>query len=210
MIIVGAGGFAVEILEILNQNNELENLAFFDDYNINLPQSLYNKFPILRNETQVAEHFKKFGNTFTLGIGTPKVRKMLYDKFVNLGGNLNSTVSKFAEIGSYNVLIGNGANILSGAILSNNVKLGVANIVYYNSLITHDVITGDFVEISPAAKLLGRCTIGDYTTIGSNAVILPDIKVGKNVIVGAGAVVTKDLPDNCTAFGVPAKVMQNR
>jgi len=57
-------------LEILNQNDELESLTFFDDYNINLPQSLAHKFPILRNETQVAENFKKFGITFTLGIDT--------------------------------------------------------------------------------------------------------------------------------------------
>jgi len=41
---------------------------------------------------------------------------MLYDEFMNLGGNLKSTVSKFAEIGSYNVSIGERSNILSGAI----------------------------------------------------------------------------------------------
>lgn len=208
MIIVGAKGFAKEVLEILNQNNELEGLAFFDDVNQNLSDLLYNRFPILKNEDEVREHFQKFGNDFTMGIGGPLLRKKMYEKFVKLSGNLNTIISKFSEIGSYGVEIGEGCNILSGAILSNSVKLGKANIIYYNAVITHDVITGDFVEISPSAQLLGRCTIGDFSSIGSSVVILPDVKVGKNVIVGAGAIVTKNLPDNCVALGIPAKIIK--
>ena len=80
--------------------------------------------------------------------------------------------------------------------------------VYYNSIITHDCEIGDFVQISPRATLLGRCKVGSFSQIGSNATILPDIKIGTNVIVGAGAVVTKDLPDNCVALGIPAKIIK--
>ena len=38
--------------------------------------------------------------------------------------------------------------------------------------------------------------------------ILPDVTNGNNVIIAAGAVVTKDIPDNCVAAGVPAKVIK--
>ena len=48
MIIVGARGFAKEVLEILYQLNEFENLVFYDDVNNDVPQVLYNEFPILR------------------------------------------------------------------------------------------------------------------------------------------------------------------
>ncbi len=206
MLIIGAKGFAKEVLEILHQKNELQGLAFYDDISKDLPQMLFNQFPILTNENQVKEHFLKYGNSFTLGIGNPYLREMLYTKFSGLGGELISTISNFAEIGSFDVNIGDGSNILSGAILSNSVHLGLANIIYYNSIITHDVKTGDFVEISPGVKLLGRCSIGNYSRIGSNATILPDIKIGNNVIIGAGAVVTKDVPDNRIAVGIPAKI----
>jgi acetyltransferase-like isoleucine patch superfamily enzyme len=67
---------------------------------------------------------------------------------------------------------------------------------------------GNFVEISPSVTLLGRCTVGSYSRIGSNATILPDVKIGKNVTIGAGSVVTKDLPDNCVAVGIPAKIIK--
>ena len=208
MIIIGAKGFAKEVLEILHQNNELEGLAFYDDVNHDLPDLLYNQFPILKNENQVIEHFQNYGNDFTIGIGNPLLRKKMLEKFEALCGQVTSTISKFSDVGSYEVQIGKGSNVLSGAVVSNSVSIGKANIIYYNANITHDVITGDYVEISPGAKLLGRCSVGDFSTIGCNAVILPDVKVGRNVVIGAGAVVRKDLPDNCVAVGVPAKIIK--
>lgn len=208
MLIIGTGGFAKEVLEILHQNNQLEGLAFYDDVSDHLPDMLYDKFPIFTNEEAVQDHFRNYDNQFTIGLGNPLLRKKMHDKFINLGGDLVSTISKLSDIGSYAVQIGEGSNILSGAILSNSVRVGIANIIYYNTVITHDVIMGDYVEISPGAKLLGKCHIGDFTSIGSNAVILPNIKIGKNVKVGAGSIVNKDLPDNCVAVGVPAKIIK--
>lgn len=210
MVIIGAKGFAKEVLEILHQNKQLEGLAFYDDVNHDLPDLLFGKFPNLKNADEVKEHFQKYGNLFTIGIGGPLLRKKMYDKFLELKGELVSTVSKSADIGSYDVAIGSGSNILSGAKISNSVKIGKANIIYYNTVITHDVVTGDYVEVSPGAKLLGRCSVSDYSSIGSNAIILPDVKVGRNVTVGAGSVVTKNLPDNCVAVGIPAKIIKTK
>ena len=44
--------------------------------------------------------------------------------------------------------------------------------------------------------------------IGAGAVILGNIKIGDNVQVGANAVVTHDIPDNCVALGVPARIKE--
>ncbi len=51
----------------------------------------------------------------------------------------------------------------------------------------------------------GNVTIGEGTHIGIGATIIQNINIGKNVIIGAGAVVVTDIPDNCTAVGVPAR-----
>ena len=44
MIIIGAKGFAKEVLEVLWQLNELENLVFYDDVNIDIPDKLFGEF----------------------------------------------------------------------------------------------------------------------------------------------------------------------
>ena len=206
MLIVGAKGFAKEVLEVLHQLNQLENLVFYDDVNEDIDDVLYNKFPVLKSIEQAQIFFKETDAKFTIGIGNPILRKKLYDKFTKIGGKFESTISPKASIGSYDVSIGKGTNILSGAILSNSTNIGKGCIIYYNSIITHDCNIGDFVEISPSATILGRVIIDSFTQIGANVTILPNLNIGKNVIVGAGSVVTKDIPDNSLVIGIPAVI----
>lgn len=42
--------------------------------------------------------------------------------------------------------------------------------------------------------------------IGSHCVIMPGVTVGENSVIGACSFVNRDIPDNVTAFGVPAKI----
>lgn len=209
MIVIGAKGFAKEVLEILIQINKLRDLVFFDDQNTDTPNLLYNKYPIIKNSKDAKFYIDNIDKNFTIGIGVPSLRKKMFNKFDSLGGNLVSTISPNAIFGSHDVEIGKGSNILNGSVFSNSVKLGICCIVYYNTVITHDCVIGDFVEISPSVSILGRVYIGSYSQIGSNVTILPDVKIGRNVIIGAGSVVTKDIPDNCIAYGVPAKVVRD-
>ena len=205
MLVVGAGGFAKENLEILLQNGIENNTVFYDDLNPINDRFLYGRFPILNSETEASEYFIKVDNRFVLGLGNPISRHLMCNKFELLGGKLTSIISQHSEIGSFDVLIGKGCNILSGVKISNSVKIGVGTIIYYNSIITHDVTIGDFVEISPNATLLGKVQIGNNSQIGAGAIILPGIKVGDNVVIGAGAVVTRDIYNNSKVKGIPAK-----
>lgn len=208
MLVVGAKGFAKEILEIIHQLNQLENLVFYDDVNNDMPEKLFEKFSILRTIEEASDYFKTIDNQFTIGIGNPFLRKKMFDKFTSLGGVFSSTISPLVNIGSFDVQLGIGSNILSGSVFSNSTEIGIGCLVYYNSIITHDCKIGDFVEISPNVTLLGKCEIGSFSQIGANTTILPKLKIGENVIIGAGSVVTKDLPDNCLAFGIPAKIIK--
>ena len=82
------------------------------------------------------------------------------------------------------------------------------------------------VVINPAAKMRGggtviqhsvtigeldgshkSPTIGKNVFIGAKATLLGDITVGDNARIGAGAVVLQDVPENCTAVGVPARII---
>ncbi len=50
-------------------------------------------------------------------------------------------------------------------------------------------------------------SVGNNVYIGPGAKILGKITVGNNVVIGANTVVTKNVPDNCTVFGIPGRVV---
>jgi sugar O-acyltransferase (sialic acid O-acetyltransferase NeuD family) len=208
MLIIGAKGFAKEVLEIFHQQNNLENIFFFDDVTENSENKLY-QFPILNNVAQVTELFKK-DKRFTIGTGNPSIRKMLYDKFILLDGVFVSSISPLAVIGNFGNIIEEGCNIMTGTIITNDIVIGKGCLINLNCTIGHDSVIGEFTELSPGVSVSGNCTIGAYCNIGTNATILPKVVLGKNVIVGAGAVVVKNVTDGETVVGMPAKPIMKK
>jgi len=92
------------------------------------------------------------------------------------------------EVG-YGLLISHEAPIISNG----TTKIG------------NNVNISQFVTIGSNEK--HAATIGDNTYIGPNVCIVEDVHIGNNVTIGAGSVVTKDIPDNATAAGNYAKVL---
>lgn len=70
-------------------------------------------------------------------------------------------------------------------------------------ILAHD----DSTRIYTGYGRIGRVRIGDRVFVGANSTILMNTRIGNDVIIGAGSVVTHDIPDNCIAAGVPAKVI---
>jgi len=205
MLIVGAKGFAKELLEVVFQNQQTKELVFFDNVSTDIPNQLYGEFRIVRSEKEVRHYFENISNKFTLGIGNPILRNQLCRTFESWGGELTSVISSKANIGSFGISIGSGASILDNSNITTDVVIGRGLLMYPNSIITHDCKIGDFVELSPGSTILGHCKIGNNVHIGANATILPNIIIEDNSVVGAGAVVTKNVASNLIVKGIPAK-----
>lgn len=101
-------------------------------------------------------------------------------------------------IANYNVTILDIAPVRMG----NHVMIGPGTLI---TTVNH--------PLSPAkrrrhASIAKPVVIGDDVWIGGNCTILPGVTIGNNAVIAAGAVVTKDVPDNCVAGGVPARVIK--
>ena len=90
---------------------------------------------------------------------------------------------------------GTGTTSLSGI----KTLLGLAKAAFV------DLVT---VTLGGTGKEKGKRhpTIGDNVMIGCGAKLLGNITIGNNVKIGANSVVLTDLPDNCTAVGIPAVI----
>lgn len=208
MIVIGAGGFAIELLEILTSSKygfTSKNLFFFDNICEKSNIKLFNEFQILKSMDEVSKKFNSISPDYCIGIGNPLIREKLNKEFETTGGKLHSVISENAQIGSFGTTIKDGCSILSKSYISNNVSIGKGCLIYGS--VYHDTEIGDYTEISPGVNITGNCKIGSYTTIGTGATIIPHITIGDNVVIGAGSVITKKVPDNSKIVGVPGRII---
>jgi maltose O-acetyltransferase len=84
-------------------------------------------------------------------------------------------------------------------IIGSNVLIG-PNVQIYTALHPKDIY-----ERRSGLEYAKPVTIGNDCWIGGSAVLCPGIKIGNGSIIGAGAVVTKDVADNKTVAGNPAR-----
>ncbi len=51
-------------------------------------------------------------------------------------------------------------------------------------------------------------TLGDNVLVGAGAKVLGPFRIGSNSKIAANAVVLEEIPENCTAVGIPAKIVR--
>lgn len=207
MIVLGAGGFAKQLLEVILQTPTFDRPIFFDDKNALESIDLRHEFSILRSWEEVAEHFAH-NPEFVVGTGNPSDRKMLFEKAIGLGGKPLSVVSHRARISSQHTRIGIGVCILDDVVIESFAQIGDGVLLNLKSAVTHDCIVGDFSEIGPMACVLGKCHIGQEVSIGAGAIVLPSLTINSKAVVAAGAVVVEDVAAQHVVAGTPAKRIQ--
>ena len=91
------------------------------------------------------------------------------------------------------------------------VVIGETSVIGNNVTIYHAVTLGGSspsIDSERQRHEKRHPTIGDEVVIGSGAQIIGPIKVGNNSRIAANAVVVKDVPDNATMVGIPAKAVK--
>jgi acetyltransferase-like isoleucine patch superfamily enzyme len=61
-------------------------------------------------------------------------------------------------------------------------------------------------SVSTIDNKQGKVVLKKNCRVGSHSTVMPGVTIGENSIVGAHSFVTSDIPENCVAVGVPAKV----
>lgn len=209
IVIVGAGGLGREVAAVIKACNsarkEWDVLGFLDS-NGNLTGTEVGGVPVLGNDEWCRENSRECV-WFVCAIGDPKIRCQVAKKFSAMGCKFASIVHPDVRIPP-SVQIGAGTVVMAGTQFTTDVTVGSHVVIYLNCSITHDVEIGDFCLIAPGCNLSGAARLEAGVQFGTGACILPSRRVGAWSIIAAGSVVTDDIPANCTAVGIPCRVIK--
>ncbi|BAU28095.1 sugar O-acyltransferase (sialic acid O-acetyltransferase NeuD family) [Aneurinibacillus soli] len=211
ILIIGAGGHGREIAQLVRdinrKSNSWELLGYLDE-NKSLTNQWLNGFPVLG--TLDLLQLELYRSVYVIcAIGKVQVRKKLVNHLKNKFSwvKFATLIHPTAVVGD-EIVIGEGSVICANSVVTTNVTLGQHVLINYGCTIGHDSLLEDFATILPGSNLSGNVTIRTCVEVGTGTAIIPGVEIKANTIVGAGAVVTRSLPADCTAVGVPAKVMK--
>lgn len=167
-------------------------------------------------------------------IGAPPRGKAEGELSTTIGSNSfirSHTVIYAGNAIGTNFQTGNKANIREENTIGNNVSIGTLSVIEHHVKIADRVRIHSQVFIPEYCTLEEECWIGPNVVftnakypnrpetknnltgvragagavVGANVTVLPGITLGKKCLIGAGAVVVKDVPDQVTARGNPAR-----
>lgn len=101
--------------------------------------------------------------------------------------------------------------------LGTKVGGGIAFIHYSNIVIARSSVIGKNCTFLQGITLGhsfssvndGTPKLGDNVVVFAGAKILGNVHIGDKAVIAANSVVTKDVPSNCIAAGIPAKIVRS-
>jgi sugar O-acyltransferase (sialic acid O-acetyltransferase NeuD family) len=202
IVIIGAGGQGAIVADIL-QRSGITPAAFVDD-TPSLHGTSVLGVPVIGTSIDAIEH-----DAVIIAVGDNHARRVITERMLTAGETLATAIHPFASIAP-SATIGEGSMISAGAIVSPRAVMGRGVLLNTKASVDHDSIVGDFAHISAGATVGAEARIGQETLIALGASVTSGRSVGARSVIGAGAVVVRDLPEDVTAFGVPARITSDR
>jgi sugar O-acyltransferase (sialic acid O-acetyltransferase NeuD family) len=205
ILIIGAGGHAKVLIDCLRRQSKAHILGILDNKPELHGQELAG-VKILGGDDAIKD-FSAEDVQLVNAIGSvdiPSLRKKIFAHYKSLGFTFFSVIHPNAII-ALDVQLGEGVQIMAGAIIQPACKIGNNVIVNTGASLDHDVELADHIHIAPGVVISGYVRIGEASHIGVRAVILQSLTIGERCLVGAGAVVIGNIAAESRVVGVPAK-----
>lgn len=206
IILVGYGGHAKSVADCIIRQKEYCIVGYTDLKEHDSPYKYFGSDSVLE---AIYEQGIRSAALCIGYLGNGDIREKLYRRLKEIGFHLPAVIDPSAIV-SKTAEIEEGAFIGKNTIINAESKIGKLSIINTGAIIEHECKVHDFAHIAAGAVLCGKVTVGNAALVGAGVSVIQGRTIGRNAIIGAGGVVTSDIPDECTAVGIPAKVIKNR
>jgi UDP-perosamine 4-acetyltransferase len=202
LIILGTGGHARSVMDILLQNNDFDIIGCVGPESCEVLGQ-----PVIGNDNDLELIFSKGIENIFVAIGDNRLRNTLFHKVVSIGFKPINVISIHAVV-SPRVELGDGICVMAGVVINVDTVIGDNCIINTRSSIDHNCSIGHSSHIAPGVTLSGTVRIGEGVHIGTGASVIDGITIGDWAYVGGGATVVNDIPAGVLAYGVPARCIR--
>lgn len=203
IIILGTTQFSALMCSILKA--EGYSVYAYTTFKKYMDSNIFNGYPVLPTE-DLAELMGGVENFTILNtIGYSKlntIRERTIKDLKERNYNIMTFISRKANI--YTEKIARGCIIMPGCFIGNNVILGESNVIYTNSVLTHDICIGGYNFIGANVVIGGNVTINTNNFIGMNSVIKNRVCMGSFSIIGSGSNIIATVKSFSVYVGNPA------
>ena len=208
IVIVGAGGFGREVKMLIDQINEesakFNFIGFYDD--LVEKGTKIDGFTVLGSVEELSQVSEPIA--ICVAVGAPETKKKIVSKLTNPKFIFPNLIHPSVIMGIPLDSLGKGIIICAGTIITVNIVIGDFVILNLGTTIGHDTKIGNYCAFMPQSNIAGEVVLGESVYGGMGVGIINQVIVGDNVTLGAGSVLVKDIPSNCLAVGIPAKVIK--
>ncbi|WP_343697525.1 acetyltransferase [Flavobacterium sp.] len=204
LIIVGARGFGREVYDLATQcsgyNIEYTIKGFLDDKADALEG--FDNYPAILSS--VEDYVIQENDVFICALGTVQWKKHYAELIQAKGGNFINLIHPSTKLNT-NAVVGTGLLVFMYANISNDCVIeDFVTIQGYVGL-GHDTKIHKWAHLSSYSFTGGFVVLEEEVTLNTRATVLPRVTVRKGATVGACSMVIKNVKENTTVFGVPAK-----
>ncbi|MCH4896283.1 hypothetical protein E0494_06155 [Marinilabiliaceae bacterium JC040] len=212
IIILGAGGAALNILEYIEDINELSltwNILGLLDDNINLHNSEIMGYKVLGS----IEDSIKWPNAFYISsIGSAQdleLRKLVRDKVPFSNDSFATIIHPKAHV-SKTAIIEPGCIICPFTSLQSHTHIKHDSYITSFTLVGHESVIGEHCVVAGRTMIAGSAIIGDCTYIGCGSTLKHEIFIGDHCMIGMGAVLWKNAEPFSKYYAPHARTKEER
>src|ERR1035438_5307028 len=204
LVIVGAGGLGTEMVWAAEETNRGAvrsgspqpwwSVLGYADSDLAKRGYRIGTYIVHGTVEETAAKFEGKETWFLCGVGDNYAGEKMVRAAEAVGWKPATLIHPSAII-SPDARIGAGSYIAPGCVVSSRAQVGSHVIVNFHVSVGHDGILADYVQISPGARVSGRCYVGKCAFVGSNASLTPGVVVGDGAVVGANSQVVRNVSE---------------